>query len=54
MLNRNLSPTELRDLFGPLFADVKAKLEIASDGDSIKLTLHLSNDIKKHFTAKVS
>lgn len=33
MPNRNLSPTELRDLFAPLFADVRAKMDAASGGD---------------------
>jgi hypothetical protein len=32
MPNRNLIPTELRDLFGPLLADVRAKLDAASSG----------------------
>lgn len=34
MPNRNLSPTELRDLFAPLFADVRAKMDAASGGDA--------------------
>ena len=34
MPNRNLSPTELSDLFAPLFADVRAKLDRASGGDA--------------------
>jgi hypothetical protein len=33
MPNRNLSPTELRHLFAPLFKDVRAKLDTASGGD---------------------
>jgi hypothetical protein len=33
MPNRNLSQSELRDLFAPLFADVRGKLEAASAGD---------------------
>jgi len=31
--NRNLTAAELRDLFAPLFADVRAKLDAASGGD---------------------
>jgi hypothetical protein len=33
MPNRNLTPAELHDLFGPLFADVRSRLEAASAGD---------------------
>ena len=33
MPNRNLTTAELRDLFAPLFADVRAKLDAASGGD---------------------
>ncbi len=32
--NRNLTQTELRDLFAPLFTDVRAKLDVASAGDA--------------------
>jgi hypothetical protein len=31
--NRNLTTTELRELWVPLFADVRAKLDAASGGD---------------------
>lgn len=33
MPNRNLGTAELRDLFAPLFADVRSKLDAASGGD---------------------
>jgi len=33
MPNRNLTPAELRELWAPLFADVRAKLDAAGGGD---------------------
>src|SRR5712692_4788351 len=33
MANRNLTPIELRNLFAPLFNDVREKLDSASGGD---------------------
>ncbi len=49
MPNRNLSPTELRDLFGPLFADVRTKLETASGGDA-KLLFALRRKLGKELS----
>ena len=34
MPNRNLTPAELREVFGPLFKEVQGKLESASSGDA--------------------
>lgn len=37
LLNRQLTPVEIEQLFNPLFAEVKARLSARSDGDSTLL-----------------